>query len=151
MTESGQLQLISPDTAQTFAGGVTIRYLLNWDSRAQVLRAMLTFSNSPYQDTNTQRKEEQFGFRIPGVTLDANSGVFFARDPAGNNVPVAVQVRGGGGFLSRRNPIEPTVGSTIYVSKPGGRVSVRLIAKPAAPATTDKANHWVIDGQVGVL
>ena len=150
VTPSGLLQVLSPDTAQTFAGGVTVRYLLNWDRRAQVLRALVAFSNSPYVNPDTQRQEEQFGFRFPGVALDPATGVFSVRDPAGNNVPVAVQVRGGGLF-SRRNAIEPSSGVTVYVSKIGGRVAVRLTAKPAAPAVADKANHWVIDGQVGLL
>ncbi len=151
MTESGLLQILSPDTAQTYAGGVTTRFLLNWDSRGQVLRAFVTFTNSPYQDTQTPRREEQFSFRFPGVTLDPATGVFSARDPAGNLIPVAVKVRRRGGFFSRSNPIEPTAGATIYVTKISGRVAVRLTAKPDAPPTADKTNHWVIDGQVGIL
>jgi hypothetical protein len=151
MTTSGLLQVLSPDTAQTFAGGVTVRYLLNWDRRTQELRALVAFTNSPYQDPDTPRREEQFGFRFPGVTLDPATGVFSVRDPAGNSVPVAVRVRGGGGLFSRQNAVEPTAGVSIYVSKISGRVAVRLTAKPTAPATADKSNHWVIDGQVGLL
>lgn len=151
MTESGLLQVLSPDTAQTFAGGVTTRYLLNWDNRGQALRALVTFTNSPYQDTQMSRREEQFSFRFPGVTLDPATGVFSVRDPAGNPIPIAVKMRRRGGFFSRSNAIEPTVGATIYVSKISGRVSVRLTAKPTAPPAADKANHWVIDGQVGLL
>ena len=151
MSPTGLLQVLSPDTAQTYAGGVTTRYVLNWDRREQVLRAFVQFTNSPYQDTQTSRREEQFGFRFPGVSLDESTGVFSVRDPQGGRpIPVAVRVRGGG-LLSRSNAIEPTAGTTIYVSKISGRVAVRLTAKPTAPPTADKANHWVIDGQVGVL
>ena len=150
VTPRGLLQIVSPDTAQTFAGGVTTRFLLEWDRRAQVLRAFITFTNSPYQNDSTSRREEQFLFRLPGVALDPATGVFSARDPQGHNVPIAVRVRRGGLF-STSNAVEPTAGTTIYVSKISGRVKVSLTANPSAAAVADKAQHWVIDGQVGIL
>lgn len=150
VTPSGLLQIVSPDAAQTYAGGVTTRFALEWDRRAQILRAFVTFTNSPFVNDSTPRREEQFTFRLPGVVLDPATGIFSARDPRGRSVPVAVRVRGGGLFRTA-NAVEPTVGTTIYVSKVLGRVKVSLTANPTAPATTDKAQHWVIDGQVGLL
>lgn len=146
------LKIASPDKAQTFTDGTTTRHLLNWDERGQALRVFLVFVGySSTQGNGNNRVEEQFGFRVPGITFDAASGVFSARGPSGKAIPVARRVRGGGG-LRTQNAIEPTVGTRIFVSIVEGEVKVTLTADPASAAVTDRSpTHWVIDGAVGAL
>ena len=145
------LKIVSPDKAQTFTDSTTTRHLLSWDERTQALRVVMVFVNSNVQGQGTSRVEEQFTFRVPGVSLDAASGVFSVRGPRGNAIPVARRIRGGGGIRTQ-NAVEPTVGTRIFVSIVEGEVKVTLTADPAGAAVTDRSpTHWVIDGLVGAI
>ena len=145
------LRVESPDKAQTFTDSTTLRHLLSWDARGQVLRVVMVFTNSNTQGQGSNRVEEQFTFRLPGVSLDPATGLFTARGPRGLTVPVARRVRGGGGF-STQNAVEPTAGSRVFVSIVEGLVKVTLAADPAGSAVTDRSpTHWVIDNPVGAL
>lgn len=144
----GAFTLQSPDTAQTYTDGHTIRYVLLWDARRGELLASLTFSNSPYVNWQNPRREEIFNFRLPGVSLDPTAGVFYARDARGRATPVAAYAHGG---LEAGN-IRPTVGTTVFVAKPEGQVRVSLTATPGSPARAARgAGHWQIDGVVSLL
>lgn len=144
------LRIESPDKVQTFTDCIILRHLFGWEERAQTLRVVMVFSNSNTQGQGSSRVEEQFTFRVPGISLDPESGVFSVRGPRGNAVPVAKRVRGGGG-LRTQNAIEPTTGTRIFVSIVEGLVKVTLTADPAGSAVTDRSpTHWVIDGLVGV-
>ncbi len=144
------LRIESPDKVQTFTDNTVLRHLLNWDDRAQLLRVVMVFSNASAQSQGSSRVEEQFTFRVPGISLDAATGVFSVRGPRGNPVPVAKRVRGGGG-LSTQNAIEPTVGTRIFASIVDGQVKITVTADPASSAVTDRSPmHWVIDGPTGV-
>ena len=145
------LRITSPDTAQTFTDSTTTRHLLRWDERAQALRVVMVFVNTASQGNGTNRVEEQFTFRVPGVSLDPATGVFSVRGPRGNAIPVAKRIRGGGG-LRTQNAVEPTVGTRIFVSIVEGQVKVTLTADPAGSSATDRAStHWVIDSLVSAI
>lgn len=137
-------EIVSPDTAETWVDGHTIRYVLLWDRRREELLAQVTFDNFPHVDWQHPRREETYSFRFPGVTRDAATGVFYA--PGG--VPVAARQRVG----LATGDIRPTPGTTIYVAKPDGQVHVALTATPGSPAVADaRGGRWCIDGVVGVL
>jgi hypothetical protein len=124
----------SPDHAQTFAYGEMRAHRLYFDPAADELAAQITFSNSPYADSNDPRKDESFDFRFPGVRFDSAQRVFFARSGAGELVPVA-QFREGlacGG-------VELAPGAKIYLVKESGRVTVTLTATMYPRAGT----RWV--------
>jgi hypothetical protein len=145
------VRIESPDNAQTFTDSTTVRHLLRWDARAQALRVVMVFANSGSQGQGSNRVEEQFTFRLPGVSLDPETGVFTVRGPRGLAVPVAKRVRGGGGF-STQNAVEPTVGARVFVSIVEGLVKVTVTADPAGSAVTDRQpTHWVIDSPVSAL
>ena len=138
------MEIVSPDRAETWVDGSTIRYVLLWDRRREELLAQITFDNFHEVDWQHPRKEETFSFYLPGVGRDAATGVFATAD----GVPVAAYQRGG---LAAGN-IRPTPGTTLHVTKPNGQVHVALTATPGSPAIADsRGGHWQIEGIVGVL
>ncbi len=139
------VEIISPDRAETWVNGHTIRYVLLWDRRREALLAQITFDNFHEVDWQHPRREETFSFYLPGVARDAATGVFVTAD---GGVPVAATQRGGLGT----GDIRPTPGTTIYVTKPDGQVRVTLTATPGSPAVADpRGGRWQIEGVVGVL
>lgn len=140
-----RVEIVSPDRAETWVNGHTIRHVLLWDRRREALLVQLTFDNFHEVDWQNPRREETFSFYLPGVVRDAATGTFFT---AGGEVPVAATQRGG----LRAGNIRPTAGTTIYVTKPEGQVHVVLTATAGSPAVADSLDgHWRIEGIVGVL
>ena len=140
-----RVDVVSPDRAETWVNGHTIRHVLLWDRRREALLVQLTFDNFHEVDWQNPRREETFSFYLPGVVRDATTGTFFT---AGGQVPVAAYQRGG---LSAGS-IRPTAGTTIHVTKPEGQVHVVLTATAGSPAVADSLDgHWRIEGVEGVL
>ena len=139
-----RVEIVSPDQAETWVNGSTIRYVLLWDRRREALLAQITFDNFHEVDWQHPRKEETFSFYLPGVGRDAGTRVFTTAD----GVPVAAYRRGG----LAAGEIRPTPGTTLYVNKPDGQVHVALTATPGSPAVADSRDgHWRIEGVVGGL
>lgn len=139
-----RVEIVSPDRAETWVNGHTIRHVLLWDRRREALLVQLTFDNFHEVGWQRPRREEMFSFYLPGVVRDAVTGTFLT--VAG--VPVAATQRGG---LGAGN-IQPTPGTTIHVTKPDGQVHVVLTATAGSPAVPDSQDgRWRIEGIVGVL
>ena len=138
------VEIVSPDRAETWVNGHTIRHVLLWDRRREALLAQITFDNFHEVDWEHPRREETFSFYLPGVVRDGATGVFTTAD----GVPVAAYQPGGFGAGS----IRPTLGTTISVTKPNGQVHVALTATSGSPATVNpQGGGWRIEGVVGVL
>jgi hypothetical protein len=128
------ISITSPDHAQTFAYGEVISHRVYLDRLAGELAARITFSNSPYADSNDPPTNESFDFRFPGVQFDSAQRVFFARSDHGEMIPVA---RFGEGLGCRRVELAP--GAKIYLVKESGRVTATLTATNVPRAGT----RWV--------
>lgn len=140
-----RVEIVSPDRAETWVNGHTIRHVLLWDRRREALLAQITFDNFHEVDWEHPRREETFSFYLPGVVRDAGTGVF----TTASGVPVAMTQRAGLGAGS----IQPTSGTTLFVTKPNGQVHVVLTATPGSPVTVEAAGggRWRIEGVDGVL
>jgi hypothetical protein len=125
------ISITSPDHAQTFAYGQMLLHRLYFDRKAGELAARITFSNSPYADSNDPRSDESFDFRFPGVQVDSARGIFFARSGNGELIPVA-HVR----QFPACGWIDFTPGAKIYLVKESGHVTATLTAtnRPRAGA-----------------
>ena len=116
------IRITSPDHAQTFAYGEMISQRLYLDRTSGELAAGITFSNSPYADSNDPRSDESFQFRFPSIQFDSARRVFFATSAHGELIPVA-QFRE---FPSCWVDLGP--GTKIYLVKESGRVTATLTA-----------------------
>lgn len=128
------VRITSPDHAQTFAYGETISHRVYLDRLAGGLAARITFSNSPYADSNDPPTCESFDFRFPGVQFDSARRVFFARSSHGELIPVA---RFGDGLACGWVDLVP--GAKMYLVKDSGRVTATLTATNYPRAGT----RWV--------
>jgi hypothetical protein len=117
------ITIISPNHAQTFAYGEMIGHELYLDRTAGELAARITFSNSPYADSNDPLRDESFDFRFPGLQFDSAQRTFFARSGHGELIPVA---------RFREFPacgwVDLAPGAKIYLVKESGRVTATLTA-----------------------
>lgn len=116
------VRITSPDHAQTFAYGEMISHQVYLDRFSGELAARITFSNSPYADSNEPRRDESFDFRFPGMQFDSARRVFFATSGHGELIPVA-QFRE---FPSCGLDLGPR--TKIYLVKVSGRVTATLTA-----------------------
>jgi hypothetical protein len=128
------IRMTSPDRAQTFAYGEMVSHELYLDHTAGELAARITFSNSPYFDSNEPRREESFDFRFPGVLFDSARRMFFARSGSHELIPVA-RFREGLGF----SYVGFAPGAKVYLVKESGRVTATLTATNYARMGT----RWV--------
>jgi hypothetical protein len=128
------IRMTSPDRAQTFAYGEMISHQLYLDGTAGELATRLTFSNSPYADSNDPRRNESFDFRFPGVQFDSARRIFFARSGHGELIPVA---RFRDGLACGWVDLSP--GAKIYLVKESGRVTATVTATTYPRAGT----QWV--------
>ncbi len=81
------ISITSPDTGTTYAMGEMKNHSLIWNARAQTLIARVTFID--IVTDHEQYEDDTHDFRLPGVTLDAAKGVFFAHSAKGDMIPVA--------------------------------------------------------------
>lgn len=116
----GQVVITSPDHAQTFAYSEMIWRQLSVDPASGVLIARITFSNLPYVSDNEPRTDEAYDFRFPGVLVDRNNRVLWARADHGEQITVA-RIQGGGS-------VDLSAGAKIYLLKKSGRVTAILTA-----------------------
>jgi len=116
------VRITSPDHAQTFAYGEMISHQLYFDRTSGELAARVTFSNSPYADSNEPRSNESFDFYFPHIQFDSARRVFFARSGHEELIPIA-QLRE---FPSCWVDLGP--GTKIYLVKESGRVTATLTA-----------------------
>jgi hypothetical protein len=120
---AGATSIISPDHAQTFAYGEMIGHQLYLDRIAGGLAARITFTNSPYADSNDPRTDESFDFRFPGAQFDSARRTFFARSSHGEAIPVARFCE-----FPASGWIDLAPGAKIYLLKESGRVTATLAA-----------------------
>ncbi|HEU0208263.1 MAG TPA: hypothetical protein VFQ78_04715 [Candidatus Udaeobacter sp.] len=117
------VRITSPDHAQTFAFCEMVSHRFYVDRLAGELAARITFSNSPYADSNDPVTYESFDFRFPGVRFDSARRLFFARSSHGEVILVA---HFGKGIACRGIDLAP--GAKVYVVKDSGRVTLTLAA-----------------------
>ncbi len=124
-TASEQLQIVSPDTAETYPYSSADRHHLYWSSQRQILYAHVTFSNHMYSGDTEPLDEESFRFDLPGVTFEPDSRKFSVT--AGNNhkIPIATLEKG---FLGLGSYIRPLPGTQIAIYRNRGEVRVVLTA-----------------------
>jgi hypothetical protein len=128
------IRITSPNHAQTFAYGEMMSHRLHLDRTADQLVARITFSNSPYADSNDPRTDESFDFWFPGVQFDSARGIFFAKSGHGELIPVA-RVR----QFAACNWVDLAPGTKIYLVKESGHVTATLTATNYPRAGT----RWV--------
>jgi hypothetical protein len=117
------IRIISPDHAQTFAYGEMISHQLHFDRTAGQLVARITFTNSPYADSNDPRRDESFDFWFPSVRYDSARDTFFVKSEHGELIPVArFRERLACGW------VDMAPGAKIYLVKEIGRVTATLTA-----------------------
>ena len=120
---AGAISVTSPDHAQTFAYGEMIWRQLYLERTGGELMARITFSNLPYVDDDTPRRDEPFDFRFPGAQFDSTRRVFLARSGHGELIQVA---------RFHSDPsfgwIDLAPGAKIYLIKESGRVTALLTA-----------------------
>lgn len=131
------VQIVSPDTAQTYSFSTISHKQLLWDDAKQSLQAIITFTNVPYADKDQPKVEEFFSFRFPGVTYDSKSRTFFARGEKNGRVPVAVWKDG---VLTEW--IEPGSNAQIFVLKRSGKVEV-ILAATTEDLKNASGGRWV--------
>jgi hypothetical protein len=117
------ISITSPDHAQTFAYGEMICHQLYLERTAGQLAARITFTNSPYADSNDPRRDESFDFRFPGIQFDSARRTFFVRSGHGELIPVA-RLR----EISAYSWVDLAPGAKIYLLKESGRVTATLTA-----------------------
>jgi hypothetical protein len=119
---AGAISITSPDHPQTFSYGEMIWHQLYKCMNGE-LAARITFSNRPYVGDDTPRSDEPFDLHFPGVRVDSDRGIFFARGSHGEAIPVA---------RIRQFPwydwIDLSPGAKIYLLKDHGRVTATLTA-----------------------
>ena len=120
---AGAISITSPDHPQTFTYGEMIWRQLYLGRTSGELAARITFSNLPYVDDDTPRRDEPFDFRFPGAQFDSTRRVFLARSGHGELIQVA---------RFHSDPsfgwIDLAPGAKIYLIKESGRVTALLTA-----------------------
>lgn len=137
------VEIVSPDTAQTFSYGHAAKKKLWWMEKEGVFCAQITFDNFSYANSTEPPKHETFLFSFPEVKFDPATKVFLVHENGGRQTPVAIREKGlfGIGSWIRLLP-----GTTIYISKHHGEVRLILTA-------TDRKQmgllegHWVEDNK----
>jgi hypothetical protein len=119
----GEVAIMSPDHARTFAYGEMIWRQLYIDPANGVLTARIVFSNLPYVSDNEPRSDESFDFRFPGVQTDRTNHALLARARHGEQIAVA-RMQG----RSTCGSVDLSAGARIYLLKESGLVTAVLIA-----------------------
>ncbi len=117
------VEIVSPDTAQTFSCGHAAKKKLWWLEKEGVFCAEITFNNFYYANSMDPPKHETFLFKFPEVAFDPATKVFSVRGDGGRPLPIAVREKGlfGIGSWIRLLP-----GTIIYISKNHGEVRLIL-------------------------
>ena len=124
--EAPPISITSPDVAKTYVYGRVKYHSLYWNKQMGLLIARVTFTDS--DDSSTSEDEHEF--KLPGVTLDAKTGVFSATSEKGETIPVAEYKTEL--FLKT---IETTPNAHVRIIHPRGVVTVILEAlSPSDPA-----------------
>jgi len=131
------VEIVSPDTAQTYSFSRIAHKELIWDEDKNMLTAVITFTNVPYADKDQPKVEEFFSFKFPGVTYHKKSRTFFALNEDKKKVPVAVWKEG---LIS--DWIEPVEKAQIFVLKRSGKVEV-ILAATTEKLRDDSGPRWV--------
>jgi hypothetical protein len=133
---AGSVDILSPDTAHTYAASRISNSTLKWSNREQKLYANITFDPQMYAGDGDSGRKEYFVFGIPGVAFDAQANTFYAKDDEGQPVAVAIKRPGmfGGSVL-------PAPGSCFYIYKSHGEVQVVL--KASTVNTSVLKHHWI--------
>ncbi|MBI5818967.1 MAG: hypothetical protein HZA88_08255 [Verrucomicrobia bacterium] len=137
------VEIVSPDTAQTFSYGHAAKKKLWWLEKEGVFCAEITFDNFYYANSTDPPKHETFLFKFPEVTFDPATKVFSVRGDGGRRVPVAVREKGLFGIGSW---IRPLPGTIIYISKHHGEVKLILTATDRKQVGLLEG-HWVEDNE----
>jgi hypothetical protein len=117
------VKITSPHHVQTFAYGEMISHRLQFDRPTGQLLARITFTNSPYADSNDPRRDESVDFWFPHVRYDSAQSTFFARSKHGAFIPVG-RIREGVAC----DWVDMAPGAKIYLVKESGRVTATLTA-----------------------
>ena len=120
---AGEIVIISPDHARTFAYGEMLWHQLSVDPTNHLLTARITFSNLPYVSDNDPRADEPFDFRFPGLHFDRTNHALLARNRHGEQIAVA-RFQGD----STCGSVDLAAGAKIYLLKESGRITVVLTA-----------------------
>ncbi len=125
--------ITSPDHAVTFTYGSVKERRLYWNPRAGGLVAHIVFEDE--NQSGGVVNDDTLEFRLPGVTLDASRGIFYATTTTGEKIPVA----------SFRHELFIKYVATlrnaiVRIQHPRGKVTVILEAlRPDDPALKAKA------------
>lgn len=136
-----KVQIISPETPQSWSYGDMEDHKLVWDANRKQLRAELTFSPGAYGDNNTVSDREIYECPFPGVRFDEASQLFIGKTKKGNDVPLAKRIQV---VFGTQIVLLPTSRVTIY------NFSGKLVV--VLSGTTDQAyatgtNKWIVRPQ----
>ena len=142
LLRASAVTIASPTKGQTQAFSTILWKQLRWDPAARALIASVTFSNYEYVSQDEPREDDRFDFVFPGITLDEASGIFYARDPSGESIPVA-----------RRTHV---LFFPVIQLLPGGQVSIlkvsgKVTAELTASSTPIPGERWVEHDRQQVL
>lgn len=128
----------SPNVGHVGALDRMTHHELRWIPSQGALVASVTFSNVDFVSREEPRRDEQVDFYLPGVRLDASSGIFY--DPYG--VPVAALRRQFFGSQIRLLP-----GAKIWIADRSGTLRLALTATEAPRPGL----RWVETNEVSLL
>ena len=146
-TEAAHVQLLSPDTAQTYAVGLVMDHTFTWNARTGQFGAVVVVSD---RSATKWREEEACRFGFPAVKFDAPTRTFYALASDNHRVPIA-QMRER--WLGRE--IIPAPGTSVLIANEHGQVRLVLMADDAAkgrsalaPCWSERSDAWVLQNLV---
>lgn len=137
-----KVQIISPETPQSWAYGDMDDHKLVWDAAKKEFRAQLVFSPGAYaEEQSAVTNRETYDCPFPGVRFDEASQLFIAKTKKGTDVPLAKRIKV---VFGTQIVLLPTSRVTIYNFR--GKLVVEL------SGTTDQAyatgtNKWIVRPQ----
>lgn len=134
-----KVQIISPETPQSWSYGEMTNHRLIWDAAKKQFRAQLTFSEGAYaSDPSPQMDKETYDCPFPGISYDETTQLFSAKTKKGKIVPLAQRKKT---LFGSQIELLPTSRVTIY------NFSGKLIV--VLSGTTNQAfatgmNKWIV-------
>ncbi len=137
-TANHKVQLISPETPQSWSYGSMTDHRLIWNSKKKEFRVQLTFSNQDYSSETDLPEKETYQCPFPKVTFDEASGIFSAKSPKGFSVPLAKRVNV---LFGTQIELLPT--SRVVIFNVHGRLIVTLTGTTNSAFATGQ-NKWIV-------
>jgi hypothetical protein len=134
---AGTVEIVSPDTTQTYSYSEARYKSLDWDEDKQALIAYMTFTTRPYAYSNEPPKDEFCAFHFPGVTFNPEDRKYYAKAQSGEPMAIAELKEG---MLA--DWIEMLPGTAVLIFKKDGDVKL-VLASTTEWKEGDPDLHWI--------